>query len=317
LEFFKNMADLTGKLEALRRNIELVMFGKSEPVRQVLVALLAKGHVLLEDVPGVGKTVLSRAIARSIDCTFSRIQLTPDLLPSDVLGVSVYDQTRGEFVFKRGPIFAQLVLADEINRTTPRTQSALLEAMNESQVSNDGKTYSLGPPFMVLATQNPYDFEGTYFLPENQLDRFMIRVRIGYPDRQTERDILRLQPAQTRLADLPAVMSVDELLALQARVAAVKMDDAITEYVLSIAEATRNRTDLVIGLSPRGTLALAEASRASALLAGRDYVVPDDVKCLAAAVCAHRIVAQAIAGDGIGQADAIFRQILQSTPAPR
>ncbi len=309
--------DLTGKLEALRRNVERVMFGKGEPVRQVLAALLARGHVLLEDVPGVGKTVLSRAIARSIDCTFSRIQLTPDLLPSDVLGVSIYDQTRGEFEFKRGPIFAQLVLADEINRTTPRTQSALLEAMNESQVTNDGHTYHLGPPFMVLATQNPYDFEGTYFLPENQLDRFMLRVRIGYPDRQTERKILRLQPAQTRLAELPAVMSVDELLALQERVAAVRIDDAIIEYILSLAEATRNRSELVIGLSPRGTLALAEVSRASALLAGRDYVVPDDVKCLAAPACAHRLVTHGLAGDGPGGTDAIFQQILQSTPAPK
>ncbi len=309
--------DLTGKLEALRKNVEQVMFGKQEPVRQVLAALLALVHVLLEDVPGVGKTVLSRAIARSIDCTFSRIQLTPDLLPSDVLGVSIYDQTTGEFKFKRGPIFAQLVLADEINRTTPRTQSALLEAMNESQVTNDGQTYHLGPPFMVLATQNPYDFEGTYFLPENQLDRFMVRVRIGYPDRQTEREILRLQPAQTRLANLPAVMSVEELLALQEQVSAVKMDDAITEYILSLAEETRNRSELVIGLSPRGTLALAEVSRASALLAGRDYVVPDDVKCLAAPACAHRLVTRGLAGDGEGGADAIFQQILQSTPAPK
>jgi len=309
--------DLTGKLEALRRNVERVMFGKAEPVRQVLAALLARGHVLLEDVPGVGKTVLSRAIARSIDCTFSRIQLTPDLLPSDVLGVSIYDQTAGEFVFKRGPIFAQLVLADEINRTTPRTQSALLEAMNESQVSNDGRTYRLGPPFMVLATQNPYDFEGTYFLPENQLDRFMLRVRIGYPDRQTEREILRLQPARTRLAELPGVMNVEELLALQERVSAVRMDDAITEYILSLAEKTRERGELVIGLSPRGTLALAEVSRASALLAGRDYVVPDDVKRLAAPACAHRLVTHGLAGDGPGGADAIFQQILQSTPAPK
>jgi len=309
--------DLTNKLDALRENVERVMFGKSESVRQVLAALLARGHVLLEDVPGVGKTVLSRAVARSIDCSFSRIQLTPDLLPSDVLGVSVYDQTSGEFNFKRGPVFAQLVLADEINRTTPRTQSALLEAMNESQVTNDGRTYPLGPPFMVVATQNPHDFEGTYFLPENQLDRFMLRVRIGYPDRQTERDILRLQPAKTRLADLPAVMAVEELLALQDQVANIRMDDAITEYILSLAEETRNRSELVIGLSPRGSLALAAAARASALLAGRDYVVPDDVKDLASAVCSHRLVCKGFSGDGMGEAEAIFQQILQSTPAPR
>ena len=199
----------TEKLEALRRNVASVLLGKPEAVRQVLVALLARGHVLLEDVPGVGKTILSRAIARSIHCTFSRIQLTPDLLPSDILGVSVYDPQTGEFAFKKGPIFAHLVLVDEINRTTPRTQSALLEAMNESQVSADGTTHRLGPPFMVLATQNPYDFEGTYFLPENQLDRFMIRVRIGYPDRRTEREILLTKPARTRLAKLEAVMGTD------------------------------------------------------------------------------------------------------------
>ena len=185
------------KLDALRRNVESVILGKPESVRQVLICLLARGHVLLEDVPGVGKTILTRALARSIDCTFRRIQLTPDLLPSDILGVSIFDSAAGEFTFKRGPIFAHIVLVDEINRTTPRTQSALLEAMNESQVTADGQTYPLGPPFMVLATQNPYDFEGTYFLPENQLDRFMLRVRIGYPDKDTEREILNTQPART------------------------------------------------------------------------------------------------------------------------
>jgi MoxR-like ATPase len=305
------------KLTALRRNVESVLLGKAEAVRQVLVALLARGHVLLEDVPGVGKTILSRAIARSIDCTFSRIQLTPDLLPSDILGVSVYDSATGKFAFKKGPIFAHLVLVDEINRTTPRTQSALLEAMNESQVSTDGRTYPLGPPFMVLATQNPYDFEGTYFLPENQLDRFMIRVRIGYPDRQTEREILRTQPALTRLAHLQPVMSTEDLVALQDVAAAVRMDDAITEYILSIAEVTRRRDELAIGLSPRGALALAQAARASALLDARDYVVPDDAKDLAPHVCAHRLVTHAVAGDGALTAEGVFQQILQSIPAPK
>jgi MoxR-like ATPase len=304
-------------LSALRRNIESVLLGKSEAVRQVLVALLARGHVLLEDVPGVGKTILSRAIARSIDCTFHRIQLTPDLLPSDILGVSVYDSGTGEFVFKKGPIFAHLVLVDEINRTTPRTQSALLEAMNESQVSTDGRTYPLGPPFMVLATQNPYDFEGTYFLPENQLDRFMIRVRIGYPDRRTERRILRTQPARTRLATLKPVMSTGDLVALQDAVAAVRMDDAIMEYILSIAQETRRREELAIGLSPRGALALTQAARAAALLDGRDYVVPDDVKDLAPCVCPHRLVTHAVAGDGAVSADGLFQQILLSIPVPK
>jgi len=305
------------KLDTLRRNVESVLLGKAEAVGKVLVALLARGHVLVEDVPGVGKTILSRAIARSIDCTFSRIQLTPDLLPSDILGVSVYDSASGEFAFKRGPIFAQLVLVDEINRTTPRTQSALLEAMNESQVTTDGKTYPLGPPFMVLATQNPYEFEGTYFLPENQLDRFMIRVAIGYPDRETERRILRTQPARTRLVKLKPVMTTADLVTLQERTGAVRMDDAIMDYILSIAAATRHSEELTIGLSPRGSLALAQAARAAAMLESRDYVVPDDVKQLAPAVCAHRLVTRAVTGNGPGGADAVFEQILQSIPVPR
>ena len=305
------------KLAALRRNVESVLLGKPDAVRQVLVALLGRGHVLLEDVPGVGKTILSRAIARSIDCTFSRIQLTPDLLPSDILGVSVYDSASGEFAFKRGPIFAHLVLVDEINRTTPRTQSALLEAMNESQVTSDGQTHLLGPPFMVLATQNPYDFEGTYFLPENQLDRFMLRVRIGYPDRPAEREILLTRPARTKLKRLKAVMGIEDLISLQDAVDGVRMDESITEYVLSVAEATRDREELAIGLSPRGSLALAQAARASAMLDGRDYVVPDDVKRLATAVCAHRLVAQAVAGNGLTGAETVFARILESVPVPQ
>jgi len=310
------MAD-TDKLAALRENVQSVVLGKADAVRQVLVALLARGHVLLEDVPGVGKTILTRALARSIDCTFRRIQLTPDLLPSDILGVSVYEASRGEFVFKPGPIFSHLVLADEINRTTPRTQSALLEAMNESQVTADGRTYALGPPFMVVATQNPYDFEGTYFLPENQLDRFMLRVRIGYPDRATEMEILRTQPARTRLTELRAVMTADDVTALQDRAGQVRMDEAIMEYVLAIAEATRRSEALTIALSPRGSLALMQAARAAALLDGRDYVVPDDVKELAPAVCAHRLVARAVMGNGSpAAAEETFRALLAEVPVP-
>jgi MoxR-like ATPase len=305
------------KLAALRRNVQSVLLGKGEAVRQVLAALLARGHVLLEDVPGVGKTVLTRALARSIDCVFRRIQLTPDLLPSDILGVSVYDATRGAFDFKPGPIFANLVLADEINRTTPRTQSALLEAMNESQVTADGKTHVLPPPFMVLATQNPYDYEGTYFLPENQLDRFMLRVRIGYPDRATEMEILRTQPGGARLAELEPVMTAGDVAALQRRTGEVRMDEAIMEYVVSIAEATRRSGELSIALSPRGSLALAQAARASALLDGRDYVVPDDVKDLAAGVCVHRLVARSVLGDGAAAAaEEVFGRILRAVPAP-
>jgi len=308
------MADLS-KLQALRDNVESILLGKAEVVDQVLIALLARGHVLLEDVPGVGKTILTRAIAKSIDCTFSRIQLTPDLLPSDILGVSIYDADTGKFTFKRGPVFAEIVLVDEINRTTPRTQSALLEAMNESQVSADGQTYPLGPPFMVLATQNPYEFEGTYFLPENQLDRFMLRVRIGYPDKATERRVLNLQPARTRLADLQPVMSSADLLELQDLVLAVR---TITDYVLDIAEATRMSEELTVGMSPRGSIALVQASRAKALLAGRDFVIPDDVKSLAVAVCAHRLLTKALTHDGsAAAAESIFNKILETIPVPQ
>lgn len=313
----KHMASMD-KLNALRQNIESILLGKPQVVRQMLVALLARGHVLLEDVPGVGKTILTRAVARSIDCNFSRIQLTPDLLPSDILGVSIYDSETGKFAFKHGPIFANIILADEINRTTPRTQSAMLEAMNESQVTADGKTYSLGPPFMVIATQNPYEFEGTYFLPENQLDRFMLRVRIGYPDKQTELEILKTQPGRTLLTKLDPVMTADELIELQDRVLDIKIDEAIYEYILAISEATRRNEELMIGLSPRGTLALTQAAKASALIDGRDYVVPDDVKNLATSVCAHRLLTKSLTHDGSGAAtDALFRKILETVAVPQ
>jgi len=309
---------LNGKVELLRRNVESVLLGKQDVVRQVLVALLAGGHALLEDVPGVGKTILTRALAKSIDCTFRRIQLTPDDSFIDILGVSIYDSKSGEFVFRRGPIFAHILLVDEINRTTPRTQSALLEAMNESQVTADGKSYPLGPPFMVLATQNPYEFEGTYFLPENQLDRFMLRIRIGYPDRDTEREILRTQPSRTRLGILTPVISIPEVIELQNHVLSVRIDDALCEYILSIAEATRRSDELIIGLSPRGSLALTQAAKALAVLDGRDYVVPDDVKSLATAVCAHRLVPRSLTHDGaVAATDAIFRKILETIPVPQ
>ncbi len=313
---YNRSMNINAKLEELRRNIETVLLGKSHAVRQVLVALLGQGHVLLEDVPGVGKTVLARAVAKSIDCTFSRIQLTPDLLPSDILGVSVYDPKTGEFRFNRGPIFANIVLADEINRTTPRTQSALLEAMNESQVTADGVTHRLGPPFMVLATQNPYEFEGTYFLPESQLDRFMLRIRMGYPSRDAERQIIRLQPARTRLENLQPVVNVEDIMAMRSQVLDVRIDEAIEEYILSIAEVTRRSEELTIGLSPRGTLALTQASRASAVLDGRDFVVPDDVKTLAPSVCAHRLTTRSLSHDGAAS-EAIFNKLLETIPVPK
>ena len=309
--------NVSSQLSALRENVESVLLGKPLAVRQALVALLAGGHVLLEDVPGVGKTVLARAIARSLGGTFNRIQLTPDMLPTDILGVSVYQGQTGQFVFKPGPIFAHILLADEINRTTPRTQSALLEAMNEAQVSMDGHTHRLGPPFMVIATQNPSQFEGTYFLPENQLDRFMMRIRIGYPDRQTELDILARQPSRRRLEELAPVMTIEHLLELQRQVAAVRVDTEIFDYIVSLAQATRQQDELAVGLSPRGSLALAQAARASALMDGRDYVVPDDIKGLAMPVIAHRLVTRAVAHDGNQGAEAIVEKLLQTLPCPQ
>jgi MoxR-like ATPase len=307
--------DTQAALEALQKNIESVVIGKTAVVDKVLVALLARGHVLLEDVPGVGKTLLSHALARSVNCEYRRIQLTPDLLPSDILGVSIYDSQSGQFVFRKGPIFTQILLADEINRTTPRTQSALLEAMNESQISADGQTFHLGPPFMVLATQNPYDFEGTYYLPENQLDRFMLRLRIGYPDRDGEKQILRTEPARTRLTKLQPVLEPEQVLAIQEQVLAVRVDDAIADYIIAIAEATRRSEELTVGLSPRGSLALLKACRAAALLDGRDYVVPDDVRVLAVDVCAHRLISKGLSSTN--DSDTIFEKILQTVPVPQ
>ncbi|HNX26343.1 MAG TPA: MoxR family ATPase [Phycisphaerae bacterium] len=310
--------DYKRKLAQLMGQIETVLYGKREVVREVIIALLAKGHVLLEDVPGVGKTTLSRAIAGSIDATFSRIQLTPDMLPSDMLGVSIYESTTGQFSFKKGPIFANIVLADEINRTTPRTQSALLEAMNESQVTADGKTYRLGPPFMVIATQNPYEFEGTYFLPESQLDRFMIRLRIGHPNRSAERQILLNRPSQTVLGEIQPIMSVDELLYIQNMVDEVSVDDSILNYIIDIAEATRRAEELTVGLSPRGSLALLQAAKSAALLDDRQFVIPDDVKNLAPSVCAHRLLARSFAHDGAASAaEAVFIRILETVPTPQ
>lgn len=308
---------LLSKLRRLRENVESVFYGKRETVSQLLIGLLARGHVLIEDVPGVGKTVLARSLARSIHCGFSRIQMTPDLLPSDIIGVSIYNDKVGLFEFKKGPIFAHVILADEINRTTPRTQSALLEAMNEAQVSVDGQTLRLDQPFMVIATQNPFEFEGTYFLPENQLDRFILRIRIGYPSREDERRILREEPGGSALEALQPVMGAGEVLALQEMVEQVRIGDPIMDYLLSIVAATRKHEALDVGVSPRGALSLARAARASALLAGRDYAIPDDVKHLAAPVCAHRVVSKSYLHDGqVVTNDRIIGEILESIPPP-
>ncbi len=308
---------LLQQLGMLRSNIDRVFLGKPGAVDQVLMGLISRGHLLIEDVPGVGKTVLARALARSLDLSFSRIQLTPDLLPSDILGVSIYDTQSGTFDFKRGPIFANIVLADEINRTTPRTQSALLEAMNEAQVSVDGRTMRLEQPFLVIATQNPFEFEGTYFLPENQLDRFALRIRIGYPSREVEARIVREQPSTVALEAIGPVMRRDELIAIQDRVPKVRVDDSLVAYALDLIEVTRDHPHLEVGVSPRGTIAFIRAAQAAALLAGREYVVPDDVKTLFIAVCAHRVVSKSYLHEGhtLG-AEQILGEILRNVSVP-
>jgi MoxR-like ATPase len=273
--------------------------------------------VLIEDVPGVGKTILATALARSIDCSLARIQLTPDMLPSDVLGVTVWDQQKNDFVFKPGPIFHNIILADEINRTTPRTQSALLEAMNEAQVSIDGLTHKLAKPFIVIATQNPFEFEGTYFLPESQLDRFMMRIRLGYPSAEDEARVLTLDPSRTAVPGITPVMTAADVLELQALTPAVQVDPALIDYVVRIADATRNNEQLQIGVSPRGALALLNAARATALLHKRDYVVPDDIVSNVIPVCAHRVVSKTYMHDADGVASQrVMQQVLETVPSP-
>src|SRR5215210_8432700 len=309
--------DLMPVLDRLLRNIESVVLGKPDVIRLAVVALLAEGHILIEDVPGVGKTLLARAMAASIDCSFRRIQFTPDLLPSDILGSSVYNTVTGEFVFKQGPIFSQIILADEINRTTPRTQSALLEAMGDRQVSVEGRTYPLEPPFMVLGTQNPFEFEGTYVLPESQLDRFMMRVRMGYPLRSEERHILSTHRAGEPVEALRPVLTVAEVIGLQYAVRGVRVDDAIADYLLEIVHATRDSEDLHVGVSTRGALTLYRAAQGLALLSGRDFVVPDDIKDLAVPVLAHRVVGKSFLQAGeFNAAEAIIGDVIDRIRVP-
>lgn len=271
-------------------NVERVVVGKRHEVLLVLVALLCRGHVLIEDVPGVGKTVLAKAIARSIGCSFKRIQFTPDLLPSDVTGVNVFNQQSARFEFRPGPVVAQMVLADEINRATPKTQAALLEAMEEAQITVDGVTHPLPSPFVVLATENPIEYEGTFPLPEAQLDRFLIRLSLGYPGRAGELEMLDRQQRTHPLETISQVIQVEELVLAQAAVKDVHVAMPVKEYIVSLVEATRYHDDVYLGASPRGSLALYNASRAWAAMEGRDYVIPDDVKVLAEATLAHRII---------------------------
>jgi MoxR-like ATPase len=303
--------------ERLRANVASVFLGKPEVIELALVALLAEGHLLIEDVPGIGKTLLAKALARSLDCTCHRIQFTPDLLPSDLLGTSVFHQPTGEFVFKPGPLFAHVILADEINRATPRTQSALLEAMSDRQVSMDGRTWPLGSPFLVLATQNPYEFEGTYPLPESQLDRFLIRLRIGYPDRAAEKEILRCHRGGEPVEQLQPVVRGTDVADLQQAARRVRVDDSLADYILDLAGRTRTHPNVYLGASTRAALALYRASQALAFLVGRDYVVPDDVKRLSGPVLAHRILARSYRqGERGDAADGIVADILAQTPVP-
>ena len=305
------------RLELLRANIQKVYLGNQSAIDKLIVCLLARGHVLIEDVPGVGKTMLATALARSLDCSMNRVQLTPDLVPSDVLGVTIWDQQRGDFVFKPGPIFSNIVLADEINRTTPRTQSALLEAMNEGQVSLDGQTRKLIQPFLVIATQNPFEFEGTYFLPESQLDRFLMRLHLGYPSPEDESRVLTLNPSRTALNDLKPVMTAADLVELQQKTSEIKIDPALIDYIVRIVGATRSNEQLQIGVSPRGALALAGAARATAMLQKRDYVVPEDIISNVIPVCAHRVISKNYMHDADGIAThRVMQQVLETVPSP-
>jgi MoxR-like ATPase len=296
--------------ERVVANVERVIVGKHAEVRMALVALLCEGHILIEDVPGVGKTMLAKAISRSIGCSFRRIQFTPDLLPSDVTGLSIFNQKDQEFEFRPGPIFAQVVLADEINRATPKTQSSLLECMEERQATIDGQSYPMPSPFLVIATQNPIEYEGTFALPEAQLDRFMLRLRMGYPKAMEEIVILDEQKRMHPIEDIRQVLSLEELRQMQTAVKEVYVDQAVAEYIVRLSTATREHPDVYLGASPRGSINLYRAGQALAALEGRDYVIPDDVKQLGVAVLAHRLIVKSQASLREIDPDAIVREIL-------
>lgn len=313
----KTPARMNESIRMLRDQIARVYLGDPGVIDQLLCCLLARGHALLEDVPGVGKTVLASALARSIDCPFNRVQLTPDMLPADIIGVTIFDREGKELRFQKGPLFTSILLADEINRTTPRTQSALLEAMSDGSVSVDGRNYALPRPFMVVATQNPIGFEGTYPLPENQLDRFLMRITLGYPSAQAEARLLDLRPAATVLESLNATLTGEVIVQLQESVDAVHMSVDLREYIVSLARATRESDAFTVGVSPRGSLALAQACRAWAWMHGRDHVVPDDVLTLLAPVCAHRTVpSDPRAQSDHDRAGVLLAEVVQGVPTP-
>jgi len=300
-------------VQPLIENVERVIVGKRSAIEFIVVALLCEGHVLLEDVPGSGKTMLARAMAASLGIDFKRIQCTPDLLPNDVTGVSIFNQKNGEFEFREGPIFVNILLADEINRATPRTQSALLEAMQEQQVTVDGVTRELPRPFLVLATQNPVEYEGTFPLPEAQLDRFLMRLSLGYPSRAEERQILVNLRREHPITKIGKVVDGHDLLALQKQIWEVNVDETLQDYIVALAEATRRHTDLLLGVSTRGTLALLKASQALASIRGRDYVIPEDVKTLVPLTLAHRLILTPEAALRGRTADAVLEELLENT----
>lgn len=310
------MADIQSFGRILISNLEKVIVGKRDPIELIVVSLLCQGHVLIEDVPGVGKTVLARSLAKSLGCSFNRLQFTPDMLPSDVTGVSIYNQSKRIFEFRPGPIFAQVVLVDEINRATPKTQAALLEAMEERQVTVDGKTHPLPSPSMVMATQNPIEYEGTFPLPEAQLDRFLLRLRLGYPNSTDEIEILNRQQLHHPIDTLKSVIKVKELKEAMEEIKKVYVSYAIKRYVVQLTNRTRQHAEVYLGASPRGSLALFRTGQAAAALAGRDYVLPDDIKRLAVPVLAHRVIVGPAARLRELSAEKIVQEILENSPVP-
>jgi MoxR-like ATPase len=302
--------------EKLTRNLGTVIVGKREALELIVIGLLCEGHVLIEDVPGVGKTMLARSLARSLDCTFNRIQFTPDMLPSDVTGVSIYNQQEGRFEFRPGPVIGQIILADEINRATPKTQAALLEAMEERQVTVDGVTHVLPRPFMVLATQNPIEYEGTFPLPEAQLDRFLLRLRLGYPSLSEEIRVMEDQHLQHPITTLKSVVNTGELLAAAGEMRKVYVSAPVKRYIVDLTSRTRQSGDVYLGASPRGSLSLYRTGQARAALLGRDHVLPDDIKALASSVLAHRIIVSPAARLRDLSSERIVQEIIYNTPVP-
>lgn len=304
------------KIKRLIENMSKVIIGKENVIRKIVICVLCDGHILLEDVPGVGKTTMVYSLAKSLNISFNRIQFTPDLLPSDITGISIFNQVEGSFEFKKGPIFNNVILADEINRTSPKTQSSLLEAMQERKVTIDGVTYPLPKPFIVLATQNPIEYEGTFPLPEAQLDRFLMRINIGYPDKYSERLIMRKYITEEPLNSISAVLSVEDILQMQKEVSEVYVDESIENYILDIISSTRKDENIDLGISPRGSIALYKAAKGRAYLSNRDYVIPDDVKEMTIPVLSHRIILKPQAKIKYSDETMVLKNILSSIPVP-